>query len=65
MFTEGFKEQNQCEVEINFPDISYETMKTLVTFFYNSNLTITEKNVQVIVICIFKLFYYICILFTL
>lgn len=56
MFTGGFKEQNQCEVEINIPDISYETLKTLVIFFYNSNLTITDKNVQVIVICMFKLF---------
>lgn len=57
MFTSGFKEQNQSEVKINIPDINYETLKTLIIFFYNSSLTITEKNVQVIVICLYKLFY--------
>lgn len=57
MFTTAFKERTQCEIKLNNPDISYETLKTLIKFFYNSKLTITEENVQVIVICMIKLFY--------
>lgn len=50
MFTSSFKERNQDKIEINISDVSYETLKTIIMFFYNTNLTITEHNVQVIVI---------------
>lgn len=63
MFTSSFKERDQDEIEININDVSYETLNTLVKFFYTSKLTITEHNVQVI--SIFYLYIiilvYICI----
>lgn len=62
MFTSSFKERNQDKIEINISDVSYETLKTIIMFFYSTKLTITEHNVQVIVIFyIYILFYlYIC-----
>lgn len=50
MFTSSFKERNQDKIEINITDVSYETLKTLIDFFYTSKLVITELNVQVIII---------------
>lgn len=61
MFTSSFKERNQDKIEINISDVSYETLNTIIMFFYNTKLTITEHNVQVIVIFYILLFYlYIC-----
>lgn len=50
MFTSCFKERDQDKIEINITGVSYETLKTLIDFFYNSKLTIKEHNVQVIII---------------
>lgn len=50
MFTSSFKERDQDKIEINIIDVSYETLTTLIKFFYTSSLTITELNVQVILI---------------
>lgn len=55
MFTSSFKERDQDKIEINIIDVSYETLKTLIGYFYSSVLIITEHNVQVIMI--FYLFY--------
>lgn len=48
MFTSSFKERDQDNIEINITDVSYETLETLIGYFYNSTLNITELNVQVI-----------------
>lgn len=56
MFTSSFKERNQDKIEINISDVSYETLNTIIMFFYNTILTITEHNVQVIVF--FFTYYY-------
>lgn len=48
MFTSSFKERYQDEIELNITDLSFETLSTLIEFFYTSKLTITELNVQVI-----------------
>lgn len=48
MFSSSFKERDQDKVEINIIDVSYETLNTLIGFFYTSVLVITEHNVQVI-----------------
>lgn len=50
MFTSSFKERDQDKIEINITDVSYETLKTLIEFFYSSKLTIKEQNVQVNII---------------
>lgn len=50
MFTSSFKERDQDNIEINIIDVSYETLKTLIRYFYTSVLIITEHNVQVIII---------------
>lgn len=47
MFTSSFKERDQDKIEINITDVSFETLSTLVDFFYTSTLVITEHNVQV------------------
>lgn len=48
MFTSSFKERDQDKIEINIIDVSFETLKTLIGYFYSSVLIITEHNVQVI-----------------
>jgi len=59
MFTSSFKEQDQDTFEINFTSVSYETLNSLIVYFYSSKLVITELNVQVILqffnYCIHKL----------
>lgn len=50
MFTSNFKERDQDKVEINITDVSHETLKSLIEFFYTSTLVITEVNVQVTII---------------
>lgn len=55
MFTSSFKERDQDKIEINITDVSYETLKTLIEFFYSSKLTIKEQNVQVNIIFTLKL----------
>lgn len=59
MFTSSFKERYQDKIEINITDVSYETLETLIGYFYNSTLNITELNVQVIAIfIIFRYLHY-------
>jgi len=48
MFTSSFKERDLDKVEINITDVSYETLNSIIVFFYSSKLVITELNVQVI-----------------
>jgi kelch-like protein 2/3 len=54
MFTSNFIERDQDKVEINITDLSYETLSTLIGFFYTSVLIITEHNVQVIQVLFHK-----------
>lgn len=47
MFASSFQERDQDQIKLNITHVSFETLTTLIKFFYSSKLTITEDNVQV------------------